>query len=118
MKITSLIRCFKASIVVWVVLLSFNRSSAQPAAAPDAASTADWTAAQDHQNMLDQLGIKKLRPGPSGRAGAPNSANYDPEKANPYPDLPDPLLLKNGQKITTPEMWLNQRRAEIVEDFE
>ena len=77
-----------------------------------------WTAQQDHQNMLDQLGIKKLRPGPSGRAGAPNSANYDESKANPYPDLPDPLTLNNGQKVTTPQIWQTQRHPEIVEDFE
>jgi hypothetical protein len=64
------------------------------------------------------LGIKRLRPGPSGRAGATNSANYDPAKANPFPDLPDPLILKNGQKVTTAEMWWTQRRPEIVEDFE
>src|SRR4051794_14522149 len=25
-----------------------------------------WTAQQDHQDMMDQLGIKALRPGPSG----------------------------------------------------
>ena len=29
-----------------------------------------WTAQQDHQNMMDQLGIKALRPGPNGRAAA------------------------------------------------
>jgi hypothetical protein len=68
--------------------------------------------------MMEQLEIKSLRPGPSGRAGAPNSANYDPAKANPYPDLPDPLTLKNGQQVTTAEMWWQQRRPEIVEDFE
>ena len=68
--------------------------------------------------MMEQLGIKKLRPGPSGRAGATNSANYDPAKANPFPDLPDPLTLKNGEKVTTAEMWWKQRRPEIVEDFE
>jgi len=79
-----------------------------------------WTAQQDHQNMKDQLGIKTLRPGPSGNAapGAPNAANYDPEKANPYPVLPDPLTLKNGRKVTTADMWWKQRRPEIVEDFE
>jgi hypothetical protein len=77
-----------------------------------------WTTQQDHQNMKDQLGIKVLRPGPSGRADAPNAANYDPAKANPYPDLPDPLILKNGQKVTTAESWWKQRRPEIVEDFE
>ena len=79
-----------------------------------------WTAQQDHQNMKDQLGIKTLRPGPSGNAapGAPNAANYDPEKANPYPDLPDPLILKSGRKVTTADTWWKQRRPEIVEDFE
>ncbi|HWN97233.1 MAG TPA: acetylxylan esterase [Methylomirabilota bacterium] len=78
----------------------------------------NWTTQQDHQNMKEQLGIKALRPGPSGRAGATNAANYDPVKANPFPDLPDPLTLKNGQKVTTAEGWWKQRRAEIVEDFE
>src|SRR2546421_3298955 len=78
----------------------------------------DWSAQQDHQNMMDQLGIKILRPGPSGRAGATNAANYDPAKANPYPDLPDPLTLINGQKVTTSDVWWKQRRPEIVEDFE
>jgi hypothetical protein len=79
-----------------------------------------WTTQQDHQNMKDQLGIKTLRPGPSGNAapGAPNAANYDPEKANPYPDLPDPLTLRNGRKVTTADAWWTQRRPEIVEDFE
>ena len=70
--------------------------------------------------MKDQLGIKTLRPGPSGNAapGAPNAANYDPEKANPYPDLPDPLTLKNGRAVTTADGWWKQRRPEIVEDFD
>src|SRR4051794_12039417 len=48
-----------------------------------------WTAAQDHQNMMEQLGIKALRPGPNGNEKAPNHANYDESKANPFPDLPD-----------------------------
>src|SRR5262249_51082223 len=68
--------------------------------------------------MMQQLGIQTLRPGPSGSPGATNSANYDPEKANPYPDLPDVLTLQNGTKVTTAEMWWKQRRPEIVEEFE
>ena len=80
--------------------------------------TKNWTTADDHKNMLDQLGIKALRPGPSGNESAPNHANYDESTANPYPDLPDVLTMKNGKKVTTKEMWWNQRRPEIVEDFE
>ena len=67
--------------------------------------------------MMKQLGITKLRPGPSGTVGAPNAANYDQRKANPFPDFPEILTLKNGQKVTTPEQWWQQRRPEIVEDF-
>ncbi len=78
----------------------------------------NWTADQDHKNMMEQLGIKALRPGPSGNESDPNHANYDPEKANPYPNLPEVLTLKNGQKVTTPEMWWKQRRPQIVEDMD
>jgi len=76
------------------------------------------TAQQDHRRMMELLQIKSLRPGRNGmNPWSPNYANYDESKANPYPDLPDPLLLKNGQKVTTAQMWWNQRRPEIVEDF-
>ncbi len=76
--------------------------------------------AADHADMMQQLGITKLRPGPSGSTapGTVNPANYDPAQANPFPDWPDALTLKNGRKVTTPEMWWQQRRPEIVEDFE
>jgi len=87
-------------------------------AAQTSVDTKNWTAAEDHQNMMDQLGIKALRPGPSGNEAQPNHANYDESLANPYPDLPAVLTLKNGKKVTTPAMWWNQRRPEIVEDFD
>ncbi len=77
-----------------------------------------WTSQQDHENMLVQLGITRLRPGPSGNANATNAVNYDPAKANPFPDLPDSLKTKNGQRVTTAEQWWHVRRPEIVEDFE
>ncbi len=78
----------------------------------------NWTTEQDHQNMMDQLGIKALRPGPSGNEKDANHANYDEAKANPYGDLPDALTLKNGQKVTSAQQWWDERRPEIVEDFE
>src|SRR6202171_3552751 len=77
------------------------------------------TAQQDHQRIMDLLHINALRPGADGRnADAPNAANYDESKANPYPKLPDPLVLKNGKKVTTASKWWKQRRGEIVEDFD
>jgi hypothetical protein len=73
------------------------------------------TSDQDHQNMMDQLGIKALRPGPSGNEKAPNHANTDEALANPFPNVPDPLAMNDGQKVTTPKMWWDQRRPELVE---
>lgn len=75
-------------------------------------------ARQDHKRMLEALKITSLRPGASPNLQAPNAANYDESKANPYPKLPDPLVLKNGKKVTSARMWLKQRRPEIVEDFD
>ncbi len=39
-----------------------------PAMSQQQGADAPWTAEQDHQNMMDQLGIKALRPGHSGHA--------------------------------------------------
>lgn len=73
----------------------------------------------DHENIKEQLGIIRLRPGRNGNPNATNNpANYDPAKANPYPDLPELLVAKNGLKITTADQWWQLRRPEIVEDFE
>ena len=80
---------------------------------PPVALTAD----QDRQNMMDQLGIKALRPGPSGDEKAPNHANYDESQANPFPNLPDPLTMNDGQKVTTAKLWWDRRRPELVELF-
>jgi (4-O-methyl)-D-glucuronate---lignin esterase len=74
---------------------------------------------KDHQRMMELLKITSLRQGANGNnPQAPNYANYDESKANPYPKLPDPLVLKNGKKVTTAKMWWSQRRAEIMEDFD
>jgi len=77
------------------------------------------TADEDHQHLMDILGIKSLRPGADpNHPDSPNAVNYDEAKANPWPNLPDPLVLKNGQRVQTPEMWWKKRRPEIVEDFD
>ena len=73
----------------------------------------------DHQQLISMLHITKLRPGADSRnPQSPNAVNYDEAKANPFPTLPDPLLLKNGTRVTSAKMWWDQRRPEIVEDFD
>lgn len=93
-------------------LSAISAESVTPARPPQ------WTTEQDHRHMMQQLGIARLRPGPRGQPGFTNSANYDPAKANPFPDLPDVLTLKNGRKVASAETWWRHRRPEIVEDFE
>src|SRR5258706_370917 len=89
-----------------------------PASSTRAPLPVNLAGEQDHQNMMDQLGIKALRPGPSGNEKALNHANYDEAKANPFLDLPDALTLKSDKKVTTATEWWHERRPEIVEDFE
>lgn len=97
--------------LVCLCLLPAASALAQNSSAPPVTFTAD----QDHQNMMDELGIKALRPGPSGNEKAPNHANYDESLATPFASIPDPLTLDNGQKVTTPQQWWQQRRPELVE---
>ena len=68
--------------------------------------------------MPGQLGITTLRPGPSGNETSPDHANTDESLANPFPDYPEILKLKDGRPVTSPEMWWKVRRPEIIEDFE
>lgn len=109
--------CVVAALLLPGVLPG-QTSSPTPGQSEPSAAPLNWTTAQDHRNMMEQLGITRLRPGPSGQPGRTNSANYDPAKANPFPDLPDALTLRNGRKVTTAAKWWQQRRPEIVEDFE
>src|SRR5436190_1463179 len=74
---------------------------------------------QDYNQMLNQLRITAIRPGANGgNLNAPNAVNYDEAKANPYPNLPDPLTLRSGSKISDVKTWWQKRRPEIVEDFD
>jgi beta-glucosidase len=88
-------------------------SGAATAQRANAATQADWRA------MMDSLHIDTLRQGADGNnPSAPNAANYDESRANPYPDLPDPLRLRDGHPVTTAVEWWRVRRPEIVSDFD
>lgn len=77
---------------------------------------------EDRQRMMDLLHITSLRLGPTSRnelqPGRSGLVNYDESKANPYSTLPDPLTLRSGKKVTSAKMWWEERRPEIVEDFD
>jgi hypothetical protein len=87
---------------------------------PDKASPpVQLSAQEDHKRLMGLLNIKQLRPGANPRdPKSPNAVNYDEAKATPYPNLPDPLVLKSGKKVTTADIWWKERRPEIVEDFD
>ncbi len=101
----------------FLLLLSvtLSASSQTPATLP---SPVQLTAAQDHQRLMDLLHITALRPAPTPTPNRPNSGNYDESKANPYPNLPDPLTLTSGKKVTSAKIWWTKRRPELVEIFD
>ena len=104
-----------ASFAILFVVIPPVCARAQQASAPVA-----LTAQQDHARTLKLLGLieDQMRPAPATNPSAPNATNYDESKANRYPNLPDPLALNNGQRVTTEEQWFKQRRPEIVDAFE
>jgi hypothetical protein len=111
-------------LVVCVSIVIPRASGQDPAQKPESSGSpqpVQLTAQQDHKRLMDLLHITTLRPGANGsnrQPPPPNAANYDESKVAPYPNLPDPLLLKDGQKVTTAEAWWQRRRPEIVEDFD
>lgn len=106
-------------VVFCLLIVGGGVGLAQEVRSRDLLPPIERSAEEDHRAMLDLLGIKLLRPGADPRdLNAPNAANYDEAKANPYPCLPDPLLTQDRRKVTTAEVWWSQRRSEIVELFD
>ena len=77
----------------------------------------DVTSAQefdDYRNMLEQLGIERMRPGADGNA----ASTYDEAAAGRYLDtLPKLMVMEDGTPVKSVSDW-RKRRAEILEDFE
>ncbi|MEO8735461.1 MAG: acetylxylan esterase [Edaphobacter sp.] len=110
------IKCFLASTLVILAAspLTLVGQSAKSTLPPPVHLTSE----QDHQRMMDMLHISSIRHGADSNAASPYAANYDESKANPYPNLPDPLVLNNGKKVKTAKVWWTQRRPQIVEQFD
>jgi hypothetical protein len=95
---------------VFILVLSSSRADNPP--------PAHLTAEQDHQRLLELLHIRSLRRGPDGDPKSPNAANFDESKVSANLNLPDPLVMKSGEKVTSAEVWWKRRRPEVVEDFD
>ena len=95
-------------------LLTSGRASPQS----DPPAPVHLTAEQDRERLMNLLGIASLRRGPAADPASPNAANYDEAKATLYPNLPDPLTLKNGRRVGSADEWWRLRRPEIAEAFD
>jgi hypothetical protein len=89
-------------------------TSAQPPKGPGKLPDFIPAGYDDYKTMLDNLGIKKMRPGRNAGKGDTSAE----ATANPWKDsLPDLMTFKDGTRVTSADQWSN-RRAEIIEDFE
>ena len=88
----------------------------QLSAAP--AEPVHLTSEQDHNRVMELLHITTLRRGPDGDPTSPRAANFDESKVDPNLQLPDPLLLRNGKRVTNAVAWWKNRRPEIVAAFD
>ncbi len=125
--IISLRRLIVSGVAVFQAAALFAQAPVKPAAAapvnpfqlsPEERARINKGNNEDQADMLKQLGITKLRGGRNPNPGSTNLPNFDPTKANPFPNWPELLVAKDGTKITTPEQWWQKRRPEIAEDFE
>jgi len=96
------------------------QTAVAPPAMPGAAERAAITQASETERTREMklLGIAEMqKPATAYDIGKPGNANYDEAKANPYPDIPDLMTLKDGGKVTTAAQW-RKRRAEIKALFD
>jgi len=98
-------RLLGASLAVLSLLGLAGAANAQPAVVLQ-------TSQQDHDRQMRLLKISGFPPGPDPY----QVATYDEATANPYSELPDPLVMENGTRVTTASQW-KARRAEIKELF-
>lgn len=101
--------------VLWAVTAAGQPSPVDPAVAAARERLAAATR-EDHADMLRQLGITTLRPGPSGNPSAPDAANSDESRAMGFATLPDPLVRFDGRRVAGAAAW-RARRRELLDAF-
>ena len=77
---------------------------------PSTAEPNKSSGVDDRQNMMDQLGIKALRPG----ADPKNQDIFDEATANKFTEsLPDVLRMNDGAKVKDPHQWPERRARDF-----
>src|ERR1700742_1381500 len=90
-----------ASLSMTASVAAQTQTPAAPSASDRAAIAAASRAERDRELKL--LGISEMQPPATAYdIGKPGNANYDESKANPYPRLPDVLVMSDGTPVKTP----------------
>ena len=113
--------CSLFALLAAVHLVGVHAQSANSAMAgpSDLPAAVHLTSAEDHQRTMDLLKMTSIRNGRNGtNPKDPNYANYDESKADIWIKYPNALILNNGKPVTTPKMWWDVRRPQIVELFD
>ena len=73
----------------------------------------------DYANMMEQLGIKEMKPGRNpNTTDVTQHPNYDELIGNPYCIYPELLVTNSGKQVKNAKMWNKVRRPELVKTFE
>ena len=100
------------------LFLAVAGASAQTVPAPAERAAIAAASAAERDRELKLLGIAEMQHGATAYdIGAPGNANYDEAKANPYPNLPPLMVMRDGTRVTTAAQW-QKRRAEIKALFD
>jgi len=84
---------------------------------PEERAAISAASAAERSREVKALGITAMQPPATAYdIGKLGNANYDETKANPYPNLPALLVMKNGKKVTTSAQW-TARRKELLDLF-
>jgi len=110
-------RTLVAFVVTMLVLAAITGVPGQQPAVPAEASPPP-PGSRGNADNVPYIGKSDPKGNPIRLAKATGHvSNYSEEKVAPY-TLPDPLVLQNGQPVTSAEIWWKQRRPEILRFYE
>ncbi len=105
-------------LAVVLIFLPVVKTLAQSPATPQGDSALPAPGARGNADNVPYIGRSDPNGNPVRLARATGHvSNYSEEKVLPY-TLPDPLLMANGERVASAEMWFTQRRGEILKFYQ